>query len=134
VRNNVEGIIVSNTTLARPGLKHKDHAKEAGGLSGAPLFARSTRMLARVHQMTAGTVPLIGVGGIDSGERAVEKMRAGASLVQLYTGLVYEGPELLGEIKQALIAELDKTGADSISDIVGTQAKEWAARPLEEFV
>ncbi len=132
VRNSVEGIIISNTTIARPGLKHVEHAKEAGGLSGAPLFARSTRMLARVYQMTAGTVPLIGVGGVDSGERAVEKMRAGASLVQLYTGLVYEGPELLAEIKRALIDELDRAGAASISELVGTEAKEWAERPLDD--
>ena len=82
----VDGIAVSNTTIARDKVAGEPLADEAGGLSGAPLFERSTRMLARVYRLTDGTVPLIGIGGIDTGRRAVEKIAAGASLLQLYTG------------------------------------------------
>ena len=86
----VAGIVATNTTLAREGLASR-HAGEAGGLSGAPLFARSTAVLARVHALTGGRLPLIGVGGVGSAEEAYAKIRAGASAVQLYTALVYEG-------------------------------------------
>ena len=101
--NGVDGIIVSNTTLSRDGLQDRSFAVEAGGLSGRPLFKRATRMLARVYRLTEGKLPLIGVGGISSGEDALAKIEAGASLVQLYTGLVFEGPKLVGAIKLALI-------------------------------
>src|SRR5690606_20397192 len=83
--HEVNGIAVSNTTLARPGLQGNATATEAGGLSGRPLFHRSTVALARVHQMTGGKIPLIGIGGIDSGASALAKIEAGATLVQLYT-------------------------------------------------
>ena len=95
--NGVDGIVVSNTTLARDGLKDRSFAAESGGLSGRPLFVRATRMLARIYQLTEGRLPLIGVGGIDSGAAALAKIEAGASLLQLYTGLVFEGPKLIGE-------------------------------------
>lgn len=124
-----DGIVVSNTTLSRAGLRDKELAKEAGGLSGRPLFERSTRMLAKIHQLTQGRVPLIGVGGIDSGTRAVEKIRAGASLVQLYTGLVYEGPELLDRMKEAVLAAIESAGVSSVGELVGLDAQAWAARP-----
>src|SRR5262249_26279343 len=91
VSHGVDGIAVSNTTLSRPSLR-SGNAREDGGLSGRPLFHRATVMLARVHQLTEGKVPLVGIGGIDSGETALAKIEAGASLIQLYTGLVYEGP------------------------------------------
>jgi dihydroorotate dehydrogenase len=128
--NAADGIVVSNTTLARDGLRDRSFAKEDGGLSGRPLFARSTRMLARVHQLTQGKVPLIGVGGIDSGEAALAKIEAGASLLQLYTGLVFEGPELIDRIKRTLLAALKKAGADRLAPLVGKRAGEWAARAL----
>ena len=95
--NGVDGIVVSNTTLSREGLKDRSFAAESGGLSGRPLFVRATRMLARTYQLTEGRLPLIGVGGIDSGAAALAKIEAGASLLQLYTGLVFEGPKLIGE-------------------------------------
>ncbi|MFA5950265.1 MAG: quinone-dependent dihydroorotate dehydrogenase [Hyphomicrobium sp.] len=129
-RNGVDGIAVSNTTLARPPLTAPE-AKESGGLSGRPLFHRSTVMLARVYEATGGRIPLIGIGGIDSGEAALAKIEAGASLVQLYTGLIYEGPVLIGRIKTALSRAVKDRGAKSISDLTGTRAKEWAAKPLE---
>jgi dihydroorotate dehydrogenase len=126
--HNVDGIVVSNTTLARDGLSDRAFAGEAGGLSGRPLFARATRMLARVHQLTQGKLPLIGVGGIDSGETALAKIEAGASLLQLYTGLVFEGPALIGRIKQALIAAIERKGAQDLKPLIGTRADEWAAK------
>jgi dihydroorotate dehydrogenase len=126
--HNVDGIVVSNTTLARDGLSDRAFAKEAGGLSGRPLFARATRMLARVYQLTQGKLPLIGVGGIDSGETALAKIEAGASLLQLYTGLVFEGPALIGHIKQALVAAMERKGAQDLKPLIGTRAAEWAAK------
>jgi dihydroorotate dehydrogenase len=130
VANGVDGVVVSNTTLARDGLKDRSFACEGGGLSGRPLFARSTRMLAQVYKLTEGKLPLIGVGGIDSGESALAKIEAGASLLQLYTGLVFEGPVLIGRIKQALIAAMDRVGSDSLAPLIGRRAREWSERPL----
>ena len=124
--NGVDGIVVSNTTLAREGLSDRAFAKEAGGLSGRPLFARATRMLARVYQLTQGKLPLIGVGGIDSGEAALAKIEAGASLLQLYTGLVFEGPALIGRIKQTLVAAIEREGCDGLGPLIGRRAAEWA--------
>jgi dihydroorotate dehydrogenase len=129
-RHGVDGIVVSNTTLSREGLTDASFATETGGLSGAPLFARSTRMLARLYRLTGGKVPLIGVGGIVSGEAAVAKIEAGASLLQLYTGLVFQGPALIGKIKQALLAAIDKAGASDLSPLVGRKAESWAERRL----
>jgi dihydroorotate dehydrogenase len=87
-------------------------------------------MLARVYQLTEGKLPLIGVGGIDSGETALAKIEAGASLLQLYTGLVFEGPGLIGRIKQALVAAMEKEGANSLTLLIGRRAGEWAERAL----
>jgi dihydroorotate dehydrogenase len=120
---------VSNTTLARDGLIDAN-AHEAGGLSGRPLFHRSTVMLARIREATAGRVPLIGVGGIDSGEAALAKIEAGATLLQLYTGLIYEGPGLIARIKDHLASAARRGGAKSIASLVGARFKEWAAKPL----
>jgi dihydroorotate dehydrogenase len=128
--HGVDGIVVSNTTLAREGLQDRAFAAESGGLSGRPLFARATRMLARVHRLTEGKLPLIGVGGIDSGETALAKIEAGASLVQLYTGLVFEGPSLIGRIKQALLKAMAKEGCDTLAPLIGRRAAEWSERKL----
>ena len=125
-----DGILVSNTTLAREGLRDQGFAKESGGLSGRPLFARSTRMLARVYQITQGKLPLIGVGGIDSGEAALAKIEAGASLIQLYTGLVFEGPGLVGRIKQTLVVAMAKNGSTTLAPLIGRRAGEWAERAI----
>jgi dihydroorotate dehydrogenase len=116
------GIIVSNTTIARPeGLRGAARG-EAGGLSGRPLFARSTEVLRDLRRLTAGKTVLIGVGGVASGADAYAKIRAGASLVQLYTALVYEGPGLVGRIKRELAAALRRDGVASLSAAVGVDA------------
>jgi dihydroorotate dehydrogenase len=125
----VDGIAVSNTTLAREGLGDAELAKEAGGLSGRPLFHRSTVMLARVYLLTGGRVPLIGIGGIDSGAAAIAKIEAGATLLQLYTGLVYEGPALLARIKQELAAYAEREKLPRLTGAIGRRAEEWAAKP-----
>jgi dihydroorotate dehydrogenase len=128
--NGVDGIVVSNTTLSRAGVKDASFAAESGGLSGRPLFVRATRMLARVYQLTEGRLPLIGVGGIDGGAAAVAKIKAGASLLQLYTGLVFEGPKLIGSIKQALIEAMQNAKAESLAPLIGRDAEKWADREL----
>jgi dihydroorotate dehydrogenase len=125
----IDGIAVSNTTLAREGLSDAELAREAGGLSGRPLFHRSTVMLARVYLLTGGRIPLIGIGGIDSGAAAIAKLEAGASLLQLYTGLVYEGPGLLARIKRDLVTYVGREQLASLGAAVGRRAGEWAAKP-----
>lgn len=120
----VDAIIATNTTLDRDGL-HGPHAREAGGLSGAPLFDKSTRVLARLSEMTDGTVPLIGVGGIGSAEDAYAKIRAGASAVQLYTALVYGGISLAAEIARGLDRLLERDGFSNVAEAVGTGREEW---------
>ncbi len=129
VDHAVDGIAISNTTLARPGLRDPN-ATEAGGLSGRPCFLRSTAMLARVYRQTDGAIPLIGIGGIDSPETALAKIEAGATLLQLYTGLIYEGPGLIGKIKSQLAAEVRRVGAKDLSAVRGRRAADWASRPL----
>lgn len=118
VANGLHGIIVSNTTITRPGLTSK-HAGEAGGLSGAPLTQLSTQMLGLFHHAAAGRVALIGAGGIGSGEDAYAKIRAGASAVQLYSAMVYGGPGLVTRIKRDLAACLRRDGFVSVAAAVG---------------
>lgn len=127
----IDGIAVSNTTLSRPGLSDPA-AREAGGLSGRPLFHRSTAMLARIYRATGGKIPLIGIGGIDSGAAALAKIRAGATLIQLYTGLIYRGPGLIGRIKDHLAEAVRAEKASSISGLVGLDAETWAQESLED--
>src|SRR5215471_16444995 len=129
-RRTVDGMIVSNTTIQRPrGLRDGRLAQEAGGLSGRPLFALSTRMLAETFVRVEGQFPLIGSGGIDSGATALAKMRAGANLVQLYSALVFRGLGLVGEIKDELIAALERGEARTLADLVGLDAADITAQP-----
>jgi dihydroorotate dehydrogenase len=116
---NVDGLVISNTTISRPDRMMSPHLHETGGLSGRPLFARSTAMLSRVYGLTQGGIPLIGVGGVGSGADAYAKIRAGASLVQLYSALVFEGPALIGRIASELAALLKRDGFASVADAVG---------------
>ena len=116
----VDGIIVSNTTLSRDGLR-SGHAKEQGGLSGLPLLALSTRQLARMFVLTDGRIPLVGAGGVHDGASALMKIRAGASLVQLYSALVYQGPELVTDILNHLAAEAARHGG-SLASLRGRDA------------
>jgi dihydroorotate dehydrogenase len=119
LERGIDGLIVSNTTISRPpGLRGR-HATESGGLSGRPLFALSTTLLREVYRLTEGRLPLIGVGGVASGADAYAKIRAGASLVQLYTALIYHGPGLVGRIKRDLAACLRADGFATVAAAVG---------------
>jgi len=128
-KSDFDGLIVSNTTISRTGLvsPNKD---ETGGLSGRPLFERSTIVLAKMHQRLGRDFPLIGVGGVCDGGTAFQKMEAGASLVQLYTGLVYGGPGLPGKILAELSAKLDGQNIQQIGDVVGRDVDNWANKTL----
>ncbi|HYZ42302.1 MAG TPA: quinone-dependent dihydroorotate dehydrogenase [Stellaceae bacterium] len=116
----IDGLIVSNTTVERPVSLVSPYAQQPGGLSGRPLFAPSTALLADIYRLTRGRLPLIGVGGIADAADAYTKIRVGASLVQLYTALVFEGPSLIGRIKQGLAQLLRRDGFSSITEAVGT--------------
>jgi len=121
LESRISGIIIANTTLARPATLKSRHAREAGGLSGAPLMAPSTAILAAFAKRLDGRLPLIGVGGVASGADAYAKIRAGASAVQLYTALVYEGPGLARRIAKELAALLRRDGYSSVADATGAQ-------------
>jgi dihydroorotate dehydrogenase len=118
--SDIDGLIVSNSTIERPPTLKSRFACEAGGLSGRPLFMPSTALLSEMYRLTGGRVPLIGVGGISSGEDAYAKIRAGASVVQLYTALVYEGAGLLGRIKAEMLRFLRRDGFSGIAEAVGS--------------
>jgi dihydroorotate dehydrogenase len=122
-KHRIDGMIVGNTTIARPSvLRDRDKAKEAGGLSGRPLFKLSTRMLAETFVRAENAFPLIGAGGVDSGATAIAKMKAGATLVQLYTGLVFNGIGLVAQIKGDLLAALKRGHRDSLASMIGSDA------------
>lgn len=121
----LDGLIVSNTTIRREGLVSGPHAHEAGGLSGRPLFDLSTQVLRDVYRLTNGKIPMIGVGGIASGADAYAKIRCGASLVQLYSALTYEGPALVARLKRDLASALARDGFARVADAVGIDAKTW---------
>jgi dihydroorotate dehydrogenase len=129
--SKIDGAVLTNTTISRQTIAQSAYRGEAGGLSGRPLFQRATRMLARIYRLTEGKLPLIGVGGIDSGEAALAKIRAGATLIQLYTGLIYAGPDLIADIKRRLISHMEGTGAPSLAGARGDQAEMWAQMPLD---
>jgi dihydroorotate dehydrogenase len=118
----VDGVIIGNTTVTRPAGLRDAQSREAGGLSGRPLLPLADRMLAETYVRVEGVFPLVGAGGIDSGTSALSKIRAGASLVQVYSGLVFRGLGLVGEIKVALLAALERDGAQNVADYVGADA------------
>lgn len=120
----LSGIIATNTTLDRDGLKSPAR-DQAGGLSGQPLFEKSTRVLARLSQLTGGDMPLIGVGGVSTPAQAYAKIRAGASAVQLYSAMVYGGLSLVSEIALGLDILLERDGFGSVAEAVGTGREEW---------
>jgi dihydroorotate dehydrogenase len=119
----IDGLIVGNTTVARPSSLKSRHASAAGGLSGKPLFAPSTDCLAAMYRITHGRIPIIGCGGIASGADAYAKLRAGASLVQLYSALVFQGPGLVARIKRELAAQLRADGFSSVREAVGADVR-----------
>ena len=125
----VDGMIVGNTTVARPAWLRDRAAHEPGGLSGRPLFALATRVLAETYVRVENAFPLIGVGGIDSGETALAKIRAGACLIQLYSALIFHGLRLLASIKSDLSNELRRSGDGTLDELVGADAAAMTAEP-----
>ncbi len=122
VAQGVAGLIIANTTLARPDTLRSPHRGEAGGLSGAPLLERSTAMLRAVRRLAGARLVLVGAGGVASGAGAYAKVKAGASLVQLYSGFAYGGPALVRRIKDELAALLRRDGVARLADAVGVEA------------
>jgi len=128
-RHRIDGMSVGNTTISRPKLRETAKATEQGGLSGRPLFPLSTRMLAETYVRAEGAFPLVGVGGIDSGAAAFAKIKAGASLVQLYSGLIFRGVSLIGAIKKDLLDFMRIGRLDSLAGAVGRDAAAITAEP-----
>jgi dihydroorotate dehydrogenase len=128
-RHRIDGMIVGNTTVSRPSLREAAKAAEQGGLSGRPLFALSTRMLAETYVRVEGAFPLVGAGGIDSGAAAFAKIKAGANLLQLYSGLIFRGIGLIGSIKRELIDFLRVGRLEQLADAVGRDAAAVTAEP-----
>jgi dihydroorotate dehydrogenase len=128
-RRRVDGMIVANTTVSRPPGLRDPKAREAGGLSGRPLFRLATRMLAETYVRAEGAFPLVGAGGIDSGTAAVAKLRAGCCLVQLYSALVFRGLGLLAEIKAEMLRALEASRSESLADLVGIDAAALTGEP-----
>ncbi|MBY6138695.1 quinone-dependent dihydroorotate dehydrogenase [Leisingera daeponensis] len=124
LETGIDAVIATNTTLSRDGLRSA-HKGEAGGLSGAPLFEKSTRVLAQLSELLDGKVPLVGVGGISTAEQAYAKICAGASAVQFYTAMVYGGLSLAGDIARGLDALLARDGFDNAAQAVGSKRKDW---------
>lgn len=128
--SKLDGVIVSNTTIRRDFIKGHDHENEAGGLSGKPLFEFSTHMLARFYQATEGKIPLIGAGGIYDGASAYAKICAGATLVQLYSCLIYTGTGIIDELRQGIIDGLKRDGFDTVEQAIGSRADFWAEKEI----
>ncbi|WP_297340994.1 dihydroorotate dehydrogenase (quinone), partial [Pseudophaeobacter sp.] len=124
VETGIDGVIATNTTLSREGLQ-SGHRDQAGGLSGAPLFEKSTRVLAQLSELLDGKLPLIGVGGVSDAQQAYAKICAGASAVQLYTAMVYGGLSLGAEIAQGLDRLLARDGFASVAAAVGSKRGDW---------
>lgn len=129
LEKRIEGVIVSNTTLSRNGLTNRN-ASQQGGMSGKPLFERSTAVLARMRHLLGPDVAIIGVGGVDSAETVAEKIRAGADLVQLYTGMIYGGPTMPGRIVRDLGQLVRREGVRSVSDLRDRALDRWLAEPI----
>ena len=128
--HSLDGLIVSNTTLSREGLTPGSNNNETGGLSGKPLFERSTTVLAKMRKRLGPDLPIIGVGGVSSAQTALEKIRAGADLVQLYSSMVYEGPGLPGTIVRDLSKTLERDGIRNIRELRDSSMVSWAARAI----
>ncbi|MET3662231.1 dihydroorotate dehydrogenase [Aquamicrobium ahrensii] len=128
--SGIEGVIVSNTTISRPPLKSGSVASETGGLSGKVLFERSTIVLAKMRKLLGPGIAIIGVGGVNSAETALEKIRAGADLVQLYTGMIFAGPSLPARIVTGMVEALRADGQASVRELRDSRLDAWATKPL----
>jgi dihydroorotate dehydrogenase len=126
----IDGMIISNTTVSRPASLRDPLAAETGGLSGRPLFAQSTQLLAQAYLRVEGQFPLIGAGGVESPETAFAKIEAGATLVQFYSALVFEGPWLAATIKRGLLQRLEQKSHPRLADVIGVTAPDWASGKL----
>jgi dihydroorotate dehydrogenase len=126
VARGIEGLIVSNTTIGRPATLLDPRSSETGGLSGRPLFPSSTRLLARAFLRSDGALKLIGCGGVEDAATALAKIEAGATLLQLYTGFVYRGPALIGEILDGLLAAVQAKRAPTVASLIGSRARDFA--------
>ncbi len=126
LKRGIDGLIVSNTTTARPATLRSPHREEAGGLSGRPLFQPSTRLLARARLALGGAVALIGCGGVEDAATALAKIEAGADLVQLYTALALKGVGVVAEILEGLAQAVGGRGVSNLAALTGTRAREWA--------
>ncbi len=122
IAHGVQGLILGNTTITRPDTLRSAHRAEAGGLSGPPLMALSTQLLARAHALAQGRLTLVGCGGIATGADVLAKLRAGAQFVQLYTAFAYEGPALIGRLKRELLAAMRQQGFQTVAEAVGAGA------------
>ena len=129
----IDGVIVSNTTISRPALRGGDAARETGGLSGRPLFERSTIVLARMRKLLGPELAIIGVVVVDSTDAALEKIRAGAELVQLYTSMIYAGPGQPGRIVAGMARFVEKERLKSIRDLRGSRLDFWASKQLRSL-
>ncbi|WP_336276934.1 quinone-dependent dihydroorotate dehydrogenase [Bartonella sp. CB178] len=130
VLSDFDGLIVSNTTISRQGLTDSKLSTEKGGLSGCPLFEYSTVVLAKMRQKLGKEIAIIGVGGVNSAQTALEKIKAGADLVQLYSGMIYEGPGLVVAILEEILRFMQKDGVDNIGSYRDHRVEHWAKRPL----
>lgn len=119
----IDGIILSNTTLARPEFLPENFRAEGGGLSGKPLTDKSTDIIRNFYALTKGKIPIIGVGGISSAQDAYDKICAGASLIQIYSALIFQGPDLIYDINKGLLDLIDKDGFENLSDAIGSKNK-----------
>lgn len=134
-KRSIDGLIISNTTIKRPKSLHDvTHRLQTGGLSGKPLYPLSTKILSEAYQRVENQFPLIGVGGVNSARTAIGKIEAGASLIQLYSSLVYEGPRLIDDIKQGLRERLEKDNLSSPLALVGSAIEDWKDWPIESFI
>lgn len=128
--HGLDGVIVSNTTLSRENLKNTSNVDQAGGVSGRPVFDRSNIVLAKMRKRLGGDMPIIGVGGIDDTKSAIEKIKAGADLIQLYTGMIYQGPTIASKINRGLSSYCDEHQLDNISNIRCEKLDEYADRNI----
>ncbi|MFK5977270.1 MAG: quinone-dependent dihydroorotate dehydrogenase [Rhizobiaceae bacterium] len=124
----LDGLIISNTTLARDNLKNPKYNTEIGGLSGRPLFKKSTIILAQMRQRVGKDLPIIGVGGVDSTASAIQKLEAGANLIQLYSGMIFQGPDLATKINAGIITHMNRENISHVSQLTGTSTDEWASK------
>jgi len=132
LKTKIAGLIVTNTTVARDKIADSPYANRQGGLSGRPLMDKSTQILATMYYLTQGKLPLIAAGGVSSAADAYAKMRAGASLVQLYTALVYQGPRLVRRLKSELVELLRRDGVESVMDIIGADVVEQLDKQIDK--